>query len=163
MKYYILIDNKTAGPYTLEQVKALYNAGSIDGTSLYVTPDSKDWIPVSMLVPLFDVPLMPVATTPIPSQSQPSIIINNNNNGHNAGGNASGLPRNGTSRLVYQLLAVFLGVLGVHNFYAGSNGRGIIQLLLTVLSGGVLGVISWVWAVIEIFVIKNDANDVPMN
>ena len=40
------------------------------------------------------------------------------------------------SRLVCLLLAIFLGFLGIHRFYAGKVGTGIIWLL----TGGLLGI-----------------------
>ncbi len=38
------------------------------------------------------------------------------------------------SRIAYVLLGLFLGNLGIHNFYAGYTNKGIIQLLLTLVS-----------------------------
>ena len=54
------------------------------------------------------------------------------------------------------LLCIFLGLLGVHNFYAGYTGRGVAQLLLCWTG------ISSLWAFIELFTVKNDAKGVPM-
>ena len=34
------------------------------------------------------------------------------------------------SRLAYILLAILLGTLGIHNFFAGYTGKGIAQLLM---------------------------------
>ena len=53
------------------------------------------------------------------------------------------------SRVAAGLLAIFLGSLGIHNFYLGRIGIGLIQLLVTVFSAGILGVLVWVWAIIE--------------
>ena len=65
------------------------------------------------------------------------------------------------SRTVYVLLAIFLGALGVHNFYAGYTGRGIAQLLITLLTMGWAAEISWIWAIIEAITVKNDAKGIP--
>ena len=53
------------------------------------------------------------------------------------------------SKVAAGLLGIFLGALGVHNFYLGYTGKAVVQLLLTVLSCGALGVISEIWGVIE--------------
>lgn len=53
------------------------------------------------------------------------------------------------SKIVAGLLGIFLGWLGIHNFYLGYIGKGIAQLLLTVLSLGFLSWISGLWGLIE--------------
>ena len=61
------------------------------------------------------------------------------------------------SRTTYIVLGIFLGALGVHNFYAGYMGRAVGQLCLTVLTLGYLGMISWIWAIIEICIVEKDS------
>ena len=63
------------------------------------------------------------------------------------------------SRMVYILLALFLGGLGIHNFYAGHTQNGVIQLILGLLS---CGGISFIWAIIDMITVKTDGNGVPM-
>lgn len=53
------------------------------------------------------------------------------------------------SKLATGLLAIFLGSFGVHNFYVGRVGLGVAQLLITLLSLGILSGIVWIWALIE--------------
>lgn len=53
------------------------------------------------------------------------------------------------SRLAAGLLGIFLGSLGVHNFYLGRYGRAWFQLLITLLSLGTLGFISAIWGIAE--------------
>lgn len=64
------------------------------------------------------------------------------------------------SRLTYILLALFLGGFGIHNFYAGYNRKGLIQLLLTVVSCGILSLVSVIWAIVDIVNVTKDANGV---
>ena len=55
------------------------------------------------------------------------------------------------SKIVAGLLGLFLGTLGVHNFYLGYTGKAVAQLLLT-LSGWIIligPIISGIWALIE--------------
>jgi TM2 domain-containing membrane protein YozV len=61
------------------------------------------------------------------------------------------------SRTSYIVLGIFLGALGIHNFYAGYTGRAVGQLCLTVLTLGYLGIVSWVWAIIEICTVEKDS------
>ncbi len=53
------------------------------------------------------------------------------------------------SKMAVLLFAIFLGAFGASNFYLGHTGKAIAQLLITVLSLGILSVVSWIWALIE--------------
>jgi TM2 domain-containing membrane protein YozV len=64
------------------------------------------------------------------------------------------------SRLTYILLGVLLGAFGGHNFYAGYIKRAVAQLLLTVLSCFFGGIISWIWAIVEVCTVKQDDDGV---
>jgi TM2 domain-containing membrane protein YozV len=64
----------------------------------------------------------------------------------------SGVPADTKSKLAAGLLGIFLGGIGVHNFYLGYTGKAIGQLLLgtvgTILCG--LGPIaSSIWGLVE--------------
>ncbi|GBL24870.1 hypothetical protein EMGBS6_16550 [Opitutia bacterium] len=61
--------------------------------------------------------------------------------------------------MAYVLLAVLLGC-GIHNFFAGYNTKGIIQLLVSVLSCGILWFFMWIWAIVEACTVTQDANGV---
>lgn len=56
---------------------------------------------------------------------------------------------NGKSKIAAGLLGIFLGALGVHNFYLGYTGKGVAQLLITLLTCGFGAVISEIWGLIE--------------
>lgn len=64
------------------------------------------------------------------------------------------------SRLTFILLGVFFGAFGGHNFYAGYTKRAVIQLLITVLTCSFGGIISWIWAIVEICTIMQDDDGV---
>jgi TM2 domain-containing membrane protein YozV len=53
------------------------------------------------------------------------------------------------SKIVAGILGILLGSLGVHNFYLGFTGKAVAQLLITVLSAGMLSFISGLWGLIE--------------
>ena len=62
------------------------------------------------------------------------------------------------TRVIFVLLGIFLGALGVHNFYAGYVKKGTMQLCVTLLSCFYGAVISWPWAIVEICVVNKDAD-----
>ncbi|MDD4029230.1 MAG: TM2 domain-containing protein [Caldisericia bacterium] len=67
-------------------------------------------------------------------------------------------------RVIYVLLALFLGCFGVHNFYAGHTNTGIKQLLITLLLGWLFGIgalITFIWAIVDIIQVTHDGNGVP--
>lgn len=67
-----------------------------------------------------------------------------NNNANN-----SNLYPNQKSKLVAGLLAIFIGTLGIHNFYLGHTGKAVAQLLITIFTCGFGGIAVWIWALIE--------------
>ncbi len=67
------------------------------------------------------------------------------------------------SKLVAALLGIFLGAWGIHNFYLGDTKKGIIQIVVTIVTCGIGGL----WGLIEGIMIlagsiKTDANGVPL-
>ena len=53
------------------------------------------------------------------------------------------------SKIAGGLLGIFLGGLGVHNFYLGYTGKAVAQLLISLLSCGFLAWASAIWGLIE--------------
>ena len=91
---------------------------------------------------------------------------NPNYNYNNANPNPNFNPQ-AKSKVAAGLLGIFLGSLGVHNFYLGYTGKAIAQLLITILSCGFLAVVSSVWGLVEGILIltgsiNTDANGVPL-
>ena len=62
-------------------------------------------------------------------------------------GTALGQPISGEqkSKLVAGLLGIFLGGFGIHNFYLGNNKRGVIQIIVTLVTCG----IGAIWGFVE--------------
>ncbi|RAX20907.1 TM2 domain-containing protein [Actinomyces sp. Z5] len=77
------------------------------------------------------------------------------------------------SKVAAGLLGIFLGSLGVHNFYLGYTGKAVAQLLITLLSFGILAVVSAIWGLVEGIIILTatpgaqpwgvDARGVPLS
>lgn len=53
------------------------------------------------------------------------------------------------SKIAAGLFGIFLGGFGIHNFYLGKTRNALIQLLLTVLSCGLLSFIPSIWGLVE--------------
>lgn len=53
------------------------------------------------------------------------------------------------SKILAFILALFFGPFGIHNFYLGYNGKAMTQLLLTILSCGLLSFFTGLWSFIE--------------
>lgn len=77
------------------------------------------------------------------------------------GNDAGKLKKN---RGVYVILGLFFGTLGIHNFYAGRFGVGAVQLLYTILLGWMIVTLVpiWIWNLVELFVVTEDGQGLPM-
>ena len=67
------------------------------------------------------------------------------------------------SKMTAGLLGIFVGSIGVHNFYLGFTNRAILQIVLTIVTCGAAGL----WGFIEGIMIltgsiNKDANGVPL-
>lgn len=68
--------------------------------------------------------------------------------------------QNQKSKMAAGLLGIFLGSLGIHNFYLGFTGKGVAQLLISLLSCGFLSPISAIWGLIEGILYLTGSNSV---
>lgn len=73
------------------------------------------------------------------------------------------------SKLAGGLLGIFLGSLGVHNFYLGYTSKGVAQVLLTTVGACLIfgPIVSSIWGLVEGILILTgsinvDANGVPL-
>lgn len=73
--------------------------------------------------------------------------------------NSQNMMQSDKSKMAAGLLGIFLGSLGVHNFYLGFTGKAVAQLLISVLSCGALAVVSGVWGLIEGIMILTGSMD----
>ncbi len=160
-------DGESFGPVDMVTLVAWAKDGRVNATSKLVSdldgkvyraedfPDLKNI--VSGLPPVIPTPTQQSAQNPIPlpqTQNDGSghvINIINNVQSNNTGQNPQyvtqiHVPK---SKIVAGLLAFFLGWLGIHRFYLGYGGLGVLMLLLSVLSCGWLIIPVYVWAIIE--------------
>lgn len=75
-------------------------------------------------------------------------LVNDKNESKSSNARVDGTPAL-KSKIAAGLLGIFLGAFGVHNYYLGYNGKATAQLLLTILSCGILSFISGTWGLIE--------------
>lgn len=66
-----------------------------------------------------------------------------------SGGTVFDCGPSGRSRGVAALLAIFLGALGIHYFYLGKNTAGIVFLLISIFSCGILAAVTSVLALVQ--------------
>jgi TM2 domain-containing membrane protein YozV len=65
-------------------------------------------------------------------------------------------PVSNADRTTFAILGFLFGWLGVHNFYAHRPWPATVQACLTVFTCGIGAPVSWIWAVVEIFVVRTD-------
>ena len=86
--------------------------------------------------------------------------IGDKNNYSNRTSSNSGNVTTGKYRIAAGLFGILLGAFGIHNFYLGYNGKGIAQLLLTVLSCGIFSPAAALWGMIEgILILAHSINE----
>lgn len=75
--------------------------------------------------------------------------------------------KSSVSRGTYIILGIFFGLLGIHNFYAGRNMIGFIQLFCAVFIGWLTGfILSFgvaVWVLVELFTVTHDGSGRQMS
>jgi len=145
--YYILEENITKGPFTIGQLRSMWNSGNITGNTMHCKPGDEQWLPLSVI--LYHLEPTPTVTIPPVLFSQRNITY----------------ARSRKSRGVYIILGVFFGLFGIHNFYAGHYRKGTWQLLITILTGWlIIGLlISGFWAISDMISETKDAECKEMN
>lgn len=61
------------------------------------------------------------------------------------------------SKIAAGILGILLGGFGVHNFYLGYTGKAVAQLLISILSCGLLSFVSVIWGLVEGIMILTDS------
>jgi len=112
--------------------------GGEDGKIYKISKDNLDWTPqvgqeVEMFMSDDDMMIIPKkedrAQTPVLNNEKGiSINIQNQNNPISPNMNNNGSLKL-VNKVVYILLALFLGGIGIHKFYAGKSGAGILYVI----------------------------------
>lgn len=67
------------------------------------------------------------------------------------------------SRVTYILLGIFLGALGVHNFYAGYARKAAAQLCISLFTCFYASFVSWIWAIVEVCTVTEDSEGIQFS
>jgi len=110
--YYVSKDGETNGPLTISQLRSMWSQGRLTLTHQVSVNDVDSWSPITSILPELESGEQSNAGCEVPPSSGQS---------------------QGTRRGVYIFLAIFLGMLGVHNFYAGRLGEGAACLIVSMI------------------------------
>jgi TM2 domain-containing membrane protein YozV len=157
--YYLAINGQRTGPYTAQDIQQMLRQGAIGYETLCWREGMQNWEAVSTQRHLFESAYRqpsPAFQPPVYHQQpvqiyQPLVV-------------QPVLINPPKSRVAYILLGLFLGGLGVHNFYAGYSSKGVTQLLLTLLLFWtiVVPIAVSIWIIVEICTVDRDAYGNPM-
>ncbi len=148
------------GPVDKEELDQWVAEGRVNAQTQLLKSGDPQWQWATTVYPQLEQQELSLAPVGQQAQSQP--YANPNSGYQNSGYQASGYQSTGyqqtvrstgggKSKMVAGILALvpMIGPLGIHNFYLGFVGRGVAQLLITVLSCGILSLVSQIWAFIE--------------
>jgi len=133
-RYWLSIgDGRTYGPYPLSELFRYRAEGRLTPISQLCREGESQWQTVESVLGFGTATTTPPTSPPPPPPPASPIALD----------------PSAKSKVAAGVLGILLGALGIHNFYLGYMGKGLAQLLLTLLSCGYLGVVSWIWGLIE--------------
>jgi len=137
------------GPMDLQSVNTALLSGEVGADAMAWYDGLDAWVPITQVE---GVRLRTAGGTPLPPLAPPAFYPNVGK-------------QSPKSKIGYILLGVFLGNLGVHNFYAGYIGQGLAQLLISVfLFWTIIAIpIVWIWAIVNVCTIETDALGRPFS
>lgn len=107
----LVLNGKDSGPFTTRQLQAMWLAGSITSETLHWMEGYTEWLPLDFIREDLEPPVVVARAVPVAATTMVAV--------------AAGAPK---TRVLYVALAIFLGGLGAHNFYAGRYVQGVCQL-----------------------------------
>jgi hypothetical protein len=144
-------DGQTYGPVTRQELDEWANEGRLTGEAQVLREGSDQWQWATDVYPQL-AQAQPVGASG--GSDNPFAFIDSGGGGGGAvaggysGGAASsryGGQQSDKSKIAAGLLGIFLGAYGIHRFYLGFAGIGVLQLVLTLVTCGVAGL----WGFIE--------------
>lgn len=161
--YYLLVNGQRTGPYEANDVQRMLRQNAIGYETQFWKDGMMAWETVGSQKHLFETSPPPPQQYQQPQpqyqppqyqqpqqvniyQQQPMMM-------------QPVMMASSKSRVAYILLGLFLGGLGIHNFYAGYGGKGATQLLLNLFLFWtfVVPIGIGIWVLIEIITVDRDA------
>ena len=115
-------DDENCGPYAISDVNHLLLAGELDVDDLAWVEGTPEWVKLSSIEGVASIP----ARRRDASVSEKII-------------------------LPAFLLAWFVGIFGVHRFYAGRIGSGVVMLILTLTLFG--AIVTSIWCIVDLVIL----------
>lgn len=147
--YYLLRDERQEGPFTLEQLRALWRTNALHLGTRYWTEGMPEWSVLADIVGQLEPPSAPPTLgVPMPADGPPPLPPEPS-------------PK---SQVVFIALAVTVGPLGIHNFYIGNTRRALTQLAITLLIGWTIIplVAMGLWNFYEAVTVRADPQGRPL-
>ena len=138
-------DGQQYGPVNAEQVRRWMAENRVNSQTLVQPEGAADWRPLSTL-PEFAIDLKPppppLSNAPAPGLLPPSTVVSSR----------------ASIKIPAGICGILLGSLGIHKFILGYTGAGLIMLLVSVLSCGILAGVMHIIGLIEgiIYLTKPD-------
>lgn len=135
-------DGQQHGPVPISELRQLGSSGVLQPTDYVWSEGMTDWIPaqqVAGVIPRHEAPPSPQPPPNMPPTMDRADIAN--------------------KKMMAGVFAILLGWLGVHKFILGMTGTGIIMLLATILSCGIIGTAMWVIGIIEGIIYLSKSED----
>lgn len=154
-RWYYVDNNETAGPVSLFELRALVDNGMIGRDTQICREGEQRWQKAGDAFPNYwSNRGHQESYAPYAMQGQRPPVTQE----------TVRAPYRQKSRGTYIVLGLFLGGLGIHNYYAGRHGPGAAQLIITLTLGwvGVGVVINLIWVIIELISITEDGDGNPM-
>jgi hypothetical protein len=112
--FYILVDQATKGPYTLNQIKTMWSAGSVTVQTMFLQENTSEWMPLRSILHKLEPP--PVVASG--SVNNPPVL-------QNPKGKVQTIESTGKGWKALQVLSVLLIIVGFFTLFGSvSSGCG---------------------------------------
>ncbi len=156
--WYYELNSDRIGPVDEATMRSLIANRTISIETLVWTNGMANWTPLQQTQLAAGLPVTPPSPHPTPATSQHHSAPTQHH-------------PEAKDRVAYVLLAIFLGELGIHNFYAGYTNRAVLQLVACMVGIPIIAIMTcgiglalyaalWIWNIIEACTVTQDANGV---